>query len=78
MKSVKPLAMKMNFNMYRIKGTKSSVLEYHDLSGYYSDQMLTYYRRCCTNVPGVANSILQHILTTIPDKSTCKILYTSL
>ena len=34
MKPVKSLAMKLNLNMRRIKGTKSSVLEYQDKSGY--------------------------------------------
>ena len=35
MKPVKSLAMKLNLNMRRIKGTKSSVLVYQDQSGYY-------------------------------------------
>lgn len=34
MKPVKSFAMKLNLNMRRIKGTKSSVLEYQDQSGY--------------------------------------------
>ena len=34
MKPVKSLAMKLNLNMRRIKGTKSIVLEYQDQSGY--------------------------------------------
>ena len=34
MKPVKSLAMKLNLNMGRIKGTKSSLLEYQDQSGY--------------------------------------------
>lgn len=35
MTPVKSLTMKLNLNMRRIKGTKSSVLEYQDQSGYY-------------------------------------------
>ena len=34
MKSVGSLGMKIHLNMRRIKDTKSSVLEYQDLSGY--------------------------------------------
>ena len=46
MKSVRSLGMKIHLNMRRIKDTKSSVLEYQDLSGYDWEMLTNYWQRC--------------------------------